>query len=250
MTADRIQARMNRRLQVSQTLWGRARLSAYVRAKRIAWLTVVNGTYIAKRTIDIIISGVALLVASPMLVFVAILIKLDGGPVLFGQTRVGLNGLEFKMLKFRSMCVNAEAKLAEVMALNEKAQGVTFKIKNDPRITKIGRFIRKTSLDEVPQFINVIRGEMSLVGPRPALPREVALYSEADRRRLLAIPGLTCFWQVGEREGRLFEIGDRNSIDFDEQVSLDVRYIESQSVVRDIWLLAKTIPAVLLGKGM
>jgi lipopolysaccharide/colanic/teichoic acid biosynthesis glycosyltransferase len=250
MTSEQIQMRMIRRLHGTQTFWGRARLTAYVRIKRLAWLMLVNGTYIAKRTIDIILSLVAMILASPILIIVAILIKLDGGPIFFGQTRVGLYGLEFKMLKFRSMCVDAEARLAALLAQNEKSQGVTFKIKNDPRITKIGRFIRKTSLDEVPQFINVIRGEMSLVGPRPALPREVALYSEADRRRLLALPGLTCFWQVGEREGRLFEIGDRNSIDFDEQVSLDVRYIESQSVFRDIWLLCKTIPAVLLGKGM
>jgi lipopolysaccharide/colanic/teichoic acid biosynthesis glycosyltransferase len=159
-------------------------------------------------------------------------------------------GREFKMLKFRSMCVNAEAKLKEVMALNEKNEGVTFKIKNDPRITRVGRFIRKSSIDELPQLFNILKGDMSLVGPRPALPREVALYTERDRRRLLAKPGLTCFWQVGEREGGVFEIGDRNKIDFSEQVSLDVRYIESQSVTRDLWLLAKTVPAVLLGKGM
>lgn len=154
------------------------------------------------------------------------------------------------MLKFRSMCVDAEAKLAELLAKNEKAQGITFKMKDDPRVTPIGRFIRKTSLDELPQFINVLRGDMSIVGPRPPLPREVALYSSSDRRRLHARPGITCLWQVGERQGGVWEIGDRNAIDFEEQVSLDVRYIESQSVLRDIWILLKTVPAIVLGKGM
>jgi lipopolysaccharide/colanic/teichoic acid biosynthesis glycosyltransferase len=123
-------------------------------------------------------------------------------------------------------------------------------MKDDPRITKVGRFIRKSSLDELPQFWNVLKGEMSLVGPRPPVPREVALYSQADRRRFLVKPGITCLWQVGEREGRLFEIGDRNQIDFPEQVALDVRYIESHSVWRDLWILAKTVPAILFGKGM
>jgi lipopolysaccharide/colanic/teichoic acid biosynthesis glycosyltransferase len=146
--------------------------------------------------------------------------------------------------------VDAEARLKELLAKNEKASGVTFKMKDDPRITKVGRFIRKSSLDELPQFWNVLKGEMSLVGPRPPVPREVALYSQADRRRFLVKPGITCLWQVGEREGRLFEIGDRNQIDFPEQVALDVRYIESQSVWRDLWILAKTVPAILFGKGM
>jgi lipopolysaccharide/colanic/teichoic acid biosynthesis glycosyltransferase len=163
---------------------------------------------------------------------------------------VGLRGREFTLIKFRSMCIDAEARLRDLLAWNEKASGVTFKMKDDPRITRIGRILRKTSLDELPQFWNVLRGDMSLVGPRPPLPREVALYSLADRRRLLVKPGLTCLWQVGERRGGLFEIGDRNAIDFPEQVDLDVRYIESQSVPRDLWLLVKTVPAILFGKGM
>ena len=152
------------------------------------------------------------------------------------------------MLKFRSMCVNAEARLAALLAQNEKAQGITFKMKNDPRVTAVGRFIRKASIDELPQLFNVLMGDMSIVGPRPPLPREVALYSVEDRRRLLAMPGITCLWQVGERNGGTFEIGDRNSIDFDEQVQLDVRYIESQSALRDLWIMLKTLPAMLLGK--
>jgi lipopolysaccharide/colanic/teichoic acid biosynthesis glycosyltransferase len=167
--------------------------------------------------------------------------------VLFRQRRVGFAGREFEMLKFRSMAVDAEKRLAEVMKLNEKASGITFKIKNDPRVTRIGRILRKTSLDEMPQLWNVIRGEMSLVGPRPALPREVAMYSLTERHRLMAVPGLTCLWQVGERKGGVFEIGNRNEIDFPEQVQLDVRYIEQQSFFRDLLLILKTIPAVLFG---
>jgi len=123
-------------------------------------------------------------------------------------------------------------------------------MKDDPRITRVGRLLRKSSLDELPQFWNVLRGDMSMVGPRPPVPREVALYSQADRRRLLVKPGITGLWQVGERRGGLFEIGDRNAIDFPEQVNLDVRYIESQSIRKDLWLLAKTVPAILFGKGM
>ena len=250
MTRAQIQTRLVQRLLAVQSPWGRFRITAYLRFKRLAWLVVVHGTHFVKRVFDVLVSVLLLIATSPFMLLIAFLVKRDGGPVFFKQTRVGLMGREFKMFKFRSMCVDAEAKLRELLAKNEKSQGITFKIKDDPRITKIGRFIRKASIDELPQLINVLVGDMSLVGPRPAVPREVALYTEKDRRRLLAKPGVTCFWQVGEREGRLFEIGDRNQIDFDEQVSLDVRYIESQSLVRDIWLLVKTVPAVLLGKGM
>ncbi len=250
MNSTQIHTRMAHRLIAAQTPLGRMKMHVNFKVKRLLWVFIVKGTLAAKRALDIIVSVVMLVLTSPLLFIIALCVKLDGGPMLFGQTRIGLLGREFKMLKFRSMCVNAEAKLQDVMAMNEKNEGVTFKIKNDPRITRIGRFIRKTSIDELPQLINVLRGDMSLVGPRPALPREVALYTERDRRRLLAKPGLTCFWQVGEREGGVFEIGDRNKIDFSEQVSLDVRYIESQSISRDLWLLAKTVPAVLLGKGM
>ncbi|MFZ4763798.1 MAG: sugar transferase [Roseimicrobium sp.] len=238
------------RLLAAQTPWGRLRLRTYVHGKRLAWMVVTRGTRCVKRLLDIVFSLAALVLWSPMLLLIAFLVKLDGGPVLFRQRRIGQFGREFGMLKFRSMCVDAEARLQQLLAQNEKAQGVTFKMKNDPRITPIGRLLRKTSLDELPQLLNVLRGEMSLVGPRPALQREVALYTMEDRRRLLAKPGLTCLWQVGERHGGLFEIGDRNSIDFSEQVSLNVRYIESQSLWRDLLLLAKTVPAVLLGKGM
>lgn len=238
------------RLLCAQTRWGRLRLNLRVHARRIGWLLVVNSTQFIKRALDIIGSLSALVVFSPVFIVAGLLVKLDGGPVFFGQRRVGLNGREFKMLKFRSMVVNAESRLGDLLALNEKASGITFKLRNDPRVTRIGRWLRKSSLDELPQLWNVLCGEMSLVGPRPALPREVELYSIEDRRRLLVKPGITCFWQVGERRGGWLEIGDRNAVDFPEQVSLDVRYIENQSLMRDVWLLAKTVPAILFGKGM
>jgi lipopolysaccharide/colanic/teichoic acid biosynthesis glycosyltransferase len=241
---------MMERLLAAQTPWGRFRLTLYVTWKRLAWQGVISGTLFLKRFFDIVLSICALVLLAPVFATIALIVKSDGGPVFFRQTRIGLLGREFKMLKFRSMVVDAEARLKELLAKNEKASGVTFKMKDDPRITKVGRFIRKSSLDELPQFWNVLKGEMSLVGPRPPVPREVALYSQADRRRFLVKPGITCLWQVGEREGRLFEIGDRNQIDFPEQVALDVRYIESQSVWRDLWILAKTVPAILFGKGM
>lgn len=250
MTDPEIRERMMQRLLAAQTPWGRFRLTLYVTWKRLAWKGVISGTLFLKRFFDIVLSIFALVLLAPVFATIALIVKSDGGPVFFRQTRIGLLGREFKMLKFRSMVVDAEARLKELLAKNEKASGVTFKMKDDPRITKVGRFIRKSSLDELPQFWNVLKGEMSLVGPRPPVPREVALYSQADRRRFLVKPGITCLWQVGEREGRLFEIGDRNQIDFPEQVALDVRYIESQSVWRDLWILAKTVPAILFGKGM
>ena len=250
MTDLEIRERMMERLLAAQTPWGRFRLTLYVTWKRLAWQGVISGTLFLKRFFDIVLSVCALILLAPVFATIALIVKSDGGPVFFRQTRIGLLGREFKMLKFRSMVVDAEARLKELLARNEKASGVTFKMKDDPRITKVGRFIRKSSLDELPQFWNVLKGEMSLVGPRPPVPREVALYSQADRRRFLVKPGITCLWQVGEREGRLFEIGDRNQIDFPEQVALDVRYIESHSVWRDLWILAKTVPAILFGKGM
>ncbi len=245
-----LQERMAERLLAAQSPWGRFRLNVYARGKRLAWQAVVQSAFALKRLLDLVLSAMALVLLSPVYLGIALLVKRDGGPVFFRQTRIGLHGREFKMLKFRSMVVNAEAKLQELLARNEKASGVTFKMKDDPRITPVGRILRKTSLDELPQFWNVLKGEMSLVGPRPPVPREVALYSQADRRRFLVRPGITCLWQVGERKGGLLEIGDRNVIDFPEQVSLDVRYIESQSFWKDLWILAKTVPAILFGKGM
>jgi lipopolysaccharide/colanic/teichoic acid biosynthesis glycosyltransferase len=250
MTDQEIRDRLMTRLLAAQTPWGRARLNAYVRWKRLSWQVVVHASLFLKRAFDVIVGFCAVILLAPVFLVIAILVKRDGGPVFFRQTRIGLMGREFKMLKFRSMCVDAEAKLKDLLAKNEKASGFTFKMKDAPRITKIGKILRKSSLDELPQFWNVLRGDMSLVGPRPPVPREVALYTQADRRRFLIKPGITCLWQVGERAGGLLEIGDRNIIDFPEQVALDVRYIESQSFWRDVLILGKTVPAILFGKGM
>jgi lipopolysaccharide/colanic/teichoic acid biosynthesis glycosyltransferase len=240
--------RQFRRLQSARSRVGQWRLLSVLTMKRWVWLRVVHGGQLVKRLLDIAIALVALLIGAPIFLAIAALVKMDGGPVFFRQTRIGLLGREFGMLKFRSMCVNAEAKLAELLAKNEKAGGITFKMANDPRVTRVGRFIRRASIDELPQLVNVLLGDMSIVGPRPPLPREVALYSVEDRRRLLVKPGITCLWQVGEREGGAFEIGDRNQIDFDEQVRLDLRYIERQTALQDLWIMCKTLPAMLLGK--
>lgn len=249
MTEADIRSHMAERLLAAQTPWGRARLNLYVHWKRLAWTVVTRITYALKRVFDIVVSVVAIILLAPVFLAIAAAVKLDGGPVFFRQTRYGLHGREFKMLKFRSMCVDAEARLKDLLDRNEKKEGITFKIRDDPRITGIGRIIRKTSLDELPQFWNVLVGDMSIVGPRPPVGREVELYEQRHRRRFHAKPGITCLWQVGERQGGLFEIGDRNAIDFEEQVSLDVRYIESRSLGKDLWLLLKTIPAILFGKG-
>ncbi|MEI6074091.1 MAG: sugar transferase [Verrucomicrobiota bacterium] len=249
MKDAQLRERMAARLLAAQTPWGRARLNLYVKWKRVAWNFTIGFAYFLKRVFDIGVSIIAILLLAPVFLGIALAVKMDGGPIFFRQTRYGLHGCEFGMLKFRSMCVDAEARLKDLLAKNEKKEGITFKMKDDPRITKIGRIIRKTSLDELPQFWNVLKGEMSIVGPRPPVRREVELYEQRHRRRFNVKPGITCLWQVGEREGGLFEIGDRNTIDFEEQVDLDVRYIESQSFWKDLWLLLKTVPAIIFGKG-
>jgi len=208
--------------------------------KRYGWTIVVGGAKVLKRLIDILASSIFFVCLSPLFLGVALCIKLtDRGPVLFWQTRIGQWGREFPFPKFRSMVVNAEALKDDLLEESDHEDSITFKMKKDPRITWIGRIIRKLSIDELPQLWCVLKGDMSLVGPRPPVPREVAEYTLADRRRLDAIPGLTCIWQVSGR-------GD---IPFDEQVELDVQYIESQSLWVDIKILFSTIPAVLLGKG-
>ena len=192
--------------------------------------------FVIKRVIDIVLAAIGLLVFSPIMLIVVIAIKLEDfkGSVLFSQERVGKLGEIFKMYKFRSMYVDAEQRLQELQHLNEQT-GPVFKIKDDPRITKVGKFIRKTSLDELPQLVNVLRGEMSIVGPRPALPREVKQYNAYQKQRLLIKPGLTCIWQVS----------GRNNIGFDEWVELDLEYIKNQSLGLDIKLILQTIPALL-----
>jgi lipopolysaccharide/colanic/teichoic acid biosynthesis glycosyltransferase len=199
----------------------------------------VRSADISKRALDVAGSGVALLVIGLPLIAIGAFIRLDGGPSIFAQTRVGRHGREFKMFKFRSMRPDAEELLAGLLAANQHQKGITFKIKDDPRVTPIGRWLRRYSLDELPQFYNVFRGDMSLVGPRPPVPREVALYTLADRRRLSVKPGITCIWQISGRA----------EIDFPGQVRLDVNYIESQSLGQDIKILAKTPKAVVFGSG-
>jgi lipopolysaccharide/colanic/teichoic acid biosynthesis glycosyltransferase len=219
---------------------GRAILSGRIWLKRQAWRIFVGGALKLKRGLDIFVGALALASLSPLLVVVAVLIKLeDAGPLFFRQTRVGLRGRRFGMWKFRSMAPDADKLKETLLQQNEMQGGVSFKMKKDPRITRVGKWIRKFSIDEMPQLWNVLHGEMSLVGPRPPVPREVAQYSVEDRQRLLAKPGLTCFWQVG----------GRSDIDFAGQVRLDIEYIKSESLWLDLKLLALTVPAVLLGKG-
>ncbi|MCI0745740.1 MAG: sugar transferase [Verrucomicrobia subdivision 3 bacterium] len=219
---------------------GRRALCLCAFCECLAWQLVLASDAAVKRALDILLSSLALLFLSPCLLLIGALIRLeDGGPVFFTQTRVGRFGREFKIYKFRSMCLDAEQRLKDLLARNQHAQGVTFKIKDDPRITRVGRWLRKLSLDELPQFFNVLIGDMSLVGPRPPVPREVAMYSQADRRRLAVKPGITCLWQIGGRA----------EIDFSGQVRLDVEYIESQNLATDLVIMLKTVPAVVAGKG-
>jgi lipopolysaccharide/colanic/teichoic acid biosynthesis glycosyltransferase len=234
------QEEMMARLLAANTTSGRVVLRTNLWARRVAWKAALASTQIAKRTLDILGSAALIVALSPVFFTIALCIKLeDGGPIIFAQNRVGKYGRLFKMFKFRSMCLDAEARLAELLSRNQHANGITFKIKDDPRITKIGKWIRALSLDELPQLFNVFRGDMSLVGPRPPVPREVAKYTIQDRRRLEITPGITCFWQVGGRA----------EIDFPQQVELDVLYIEQQSLWTDVKLLLKTIPAVVNRKG-
>ncbi len=205
-----------------------------------AWNFTVKSTYVVKRAIDILASIAFLVFFSPLFIFTAIWLKLDSpGPLIYRQVRVGLNGRHFNFYKFRSMYIDADARKAALERENESKDGVIFKMKNDPRITRCGRVIRKYSIDEMPQLINVLLGDMSLVGPRPPLPKEVDQYSLDDRKRLQVIPGLTCLWQI---QGR-------SNIPFNQQVQLDKEYIKSHSVWKDFLILVKTIPAVLTGRG-
>lgn len=192
--------------------------------------------YFIKRCIDILGALCGIIILSPLLIIVAILIKLDSkGPILFSQKRVGINGKTFEMYKFRSMVTNAEELLYKLKDKNEMS-GPMFKMKEDPRITKVGKFIRKTSIDELPQLFNVLKGEMSLVGPRPNLPREVMYFTDYQRLKLLAKPGLTCYWQVS----------GRSSIGFEKWMELDIKYIRERSTWVDIKLIFKTV-GVLFG---
>lgn len=195
-----------------------------------------------RRLWDVLLSLVILLLIWPVMLLVAVLILLEspGASPVFAQTRVGLEGKEFTLYKFRSMHPNAEEQLESLLPHNEM-QGPVFKIRQDPRITKVGRFLRKYCLDELPQLWNVLRGEMSIIGPRPGLPREVAQYDRRARQRLAVKPGMTCFWQVQP---------NRNSLSFDQWLALDLEYIRCQSFLVDCQILLRTVGAVFSGDGI
>lgn len=199
------------------------------------------GYRFCKRAFDVAFSLAVLVGLSWLYAIVALAIKFDDpkGPVLFRQTRVGRDGRKFQMYKFRSMVADAEERLSQLLPQNEKT-GPVFKLRDDPRVTRVGRFIRKISMDELPQFVNVLKGDMSVVGPRPALPREVAVYDARQSQRLLVRPGITCFWQTRR---------DRDSINFDEWIDLDLLYIEKCSVWVDLKLIVQTVGCVLTAQG-
>lgn len=195
---------------------------------------------VCKRIFDVIMSTFALIVLSPVFLAVAVAIKIeDGGNVLFKQTRLTKNGKEFGMYKFRSMCPDAESKLKDLMAQNE-VEGPAFKMAEDPRITKVGKFIRKTSIDELPQLINIIKGDMTIIGPRPPLPREVVMYSPYQMHRLDVKTGLACYREC---------YGRSNIHNFDEWVETDLKYIRERSMLTDIKIILATIKIVLTGEG-
>jgi len=194
---------------------------------------------LVKRIFDLVIGSLSLVVALPVMALIAVAIRLDSpGPILFKQERIGENGRPFTVYKFRSMYVDAEQRLEELRNQNE-ASGPLFKVRDDPRRTRVGRFIRTTSIDEIPQFLNVLRGEMSIVGPRPGLPNEVAQYQEWHHKRLQVLPGITGMWQVS----------GRSNLTFDEMVMLDIYYAENWSLSLDLRIMLRTIPQILFGDG-
>jgi lipopolysaccharide/colanic/teichoic acid biosynthesis glycosyltransferase len=216
------------------------RLRRRARLKIVVWELYLATLLLIKRAFDIIISLEAFIVFAPMYILTALAIVIeDWGPVFYTQTRVGQYGREFRFYKFRSMYVDADARKQELLDQNESGAGVIFKMRKDPRVTRVGRVIRKFSIDETPQFWNVLRGDLSLVGPRPPIPAEVREYTLRDRKRLNVKPGLTCLWQIK----------GRSDIPFDQQVELDIEYISQNGIWKDFVIMLKTIPAVLLGRG-
>ena len=210
------------------------------RTKVLAWEITIKSSYFLKRLLDIVVASLAMAGLFPVFLITALAIYLENpGPIFYSHPRVGKDGRHFNFYKFRSMIVGADAMKEKLTAQNESSDGVIFKMKNDPRITRVGKFIRKFSIDELPQLANVLLGDMSLVGPRPALPIEVAGYTLEQRKRLHAMPGITCIWQVS----------GRSEIPFSGQVRLDLEYIQSAGLFNDLRILVKTIPAVLAGKG-
>ncbi len=210
------------------------------RSRLVAWESMLRSLLVVKRSFDLVVSLTALVLLSPLFLLVAMFIIVeDGFPVIYTQKRVGIDGCEFLMFKFRTMCRDAEKMQGELLQKNESSDGVTFKIKDDPRVLRCGRWLRRFSIDELPQLVNVLKGDLSIVGPRPPLPDEVKCYSLTERKRLHVKPGLTCLWQIS----------GRSDIPFGGQVSLDMQYIQSQSLLKDFMIVLKTIPAVLFGRG-
>ena len=211
-----------------------------IQFRMLVWSSTIGASNAFKRLMDIVLAVLAVILGSPIFLLTAALVKLTSpGPIIFSQVRVGKYGRHFKFYKFRSMYIDAEARKAELLKLNESGDGVIFKMKHDPRITPVGRFIRKFSIDELPQFFNVILGDMSLVGPRPPLPAEVRTYSLEERKRLNITPGITCLWQVS----------GRSELPFQKQMALDKEYIASRSAWKDFLILLRTVPAIITGKG-
>ena len=211
-----------------------------IQLRMVLWHMTIRCSAFFKRFMDVVLSLLAVVLGSPVFLITALLVKVTSpGPIIFSQVRVGKYGRHFKFYKFRSMYVDAEARKAELLKHNESGDGVIFKMKYDPRITPVGRFIRKFSIDELPQLFNVILGDMSLVGPRPPLPSEVRTYTLEERKRLNITPGITCLWQVS----------GRSELPFSKQIALDKEYIAGRGAGKDFIILLKTVPAILTGKG-
>lgn len=207
--------------------------------KNLGWRLTVWGSYKVKRAVDVAVSGLGLVLLAPLLLAIGLAVRLTSpGPAIFRQVRVGRFGRHFGFFKFRSMYIDAEARKAALLARNESKAGVILKMRRDPRVTPLGRVLRRLSLDELPQLFNVLLGDMSLVGPRPPLPSEVREYTLEDRKRLNVTPGLTCIWQIS----------GRSELSFAEQVRLDKQYIRTHGLWNDLKILVKTVPAILSGK--
>lgn len=216
-----------------------SRSNQRLRVRMLTWVIRTKIVRSLKRALDLTVASIAFLFAAPIMAITALAIRIDSpGPILFKQVRVGKDGEHFYCYKFRSMSIDAERRKADLIVSNE-ADGPVFKMKDDPRTTRVGRVIRKLSIDELPQLLNVLKGEMSLVGPRPAIPAEVARYTYEQLGRLHAMPGITGLQQVS----------GRSNLDFKRWVELDLQYISEQSVWKDLEILVKTIPAVLFSKG-
>lgn len=217
----------------------RSQSNQRLRARMLVWSIRTKVVRSLKRTLDVTVASAAMLASAPLMAATALAIKLESpGPIIFRQIRVGKDGEHFYCYKFRSMYIDAEQRRAELLALNE-SDGPVFKIKRDPRITRVGRVIRKLSIDELPQLLNVLKGEMSLVGPRPAIPSEVERYTFDQIARLRAMPGITGLQQVS----------GRSNLDFKRWIELDLQYIAEQSIWKDLEILLKTVPAVLSSRG-